>query len=106
MTALVFSDTGEYWTDFATRKERVFDSSREVGGGWNYIPVTLTDYVGQAILVVFVNHGDIFFAYCIFLLSLWPLMSFYAHGKNGFFGVVDSVLCSVLGLLRQVQKEH
>ncbi len=38
MTALVFSDTGEYWTDFATRQERVFDSSREVGGGWNYIP--------------------------------------------------------------------
>lgn len=24
--------------DFATRKERVFDSSREVGGSWNYIP--------------------------------------------------------------------
>jgi hypothetical protein len=55
---------------------------------------TLTDYVGQAILVVIANHHHIFFC-CIafFLLSLRSLMSFYARGKNGFFGVVDSVLC-------------
>ena len=56
---VMVSTTGVEKEDFTTTlRDFVFDGSQEVSGGWNSIELPLEDFVGQAIHIAFVNHGN------------------------------------------------